>query len=109
MIIIDLTTYEANFCTKASESKRALEVRSYDIDAEYAMFIYFYDHHFDLSITRYDDSEMTMDIWQKLQHIRFVYPDVDLTECSEVYLCDDNKRISAKINMSKERYYGGQY
>lgn len=93
MIIKDLSSIESDFCRQASTNTGSVRVRSMDIDMEYSLFVYYFKNYIHLSLSRYDDKDINMNIWEHLQVVGMIYPDVHLR-----YLSDFWKNSSFTLN-----------
>lgn len=98
MIIIDLSAQESDFCKRATEKTGALEVRSLDIDEEFALFIYYYEDQIQLSISRYDDQNMSYQVINRLSRVGVVYPDVHFNQLRDLWINEEKQSLSIVVN-----------
>lgn len=98
MIIKDLSSLEKDFCRQATENTTAYRVRSMDIDMTYSLFIYYFEDYIHLSLSRYDDKDISIDLWRQLQNIGMIYPDVALDDVEDEWINEEQQQFHAKLN-----------
>lgn len=98
MVIVDLSSLESDFCKRATINTGALKVRSMDINEEYAMFIYYYDDEIRLSISRYDDQQISYELLDCLSNVGVVYPDVHFCYLKESWINEEKQSLCAIVN-----------
>lgn len=103
MIIKDLSSLEKDFCRQATENTTALRVRSMDIDMTYSLFIYYFEEYIHLSLSRYDDKDIKMDLWHELQNVGMIYPDVALNNVDDAWINEEQQQFHAKLNYKNVR------
>jgi len=106
MIIKDLSTLESDFCRQATVNTGSVRVRSMDIDMEYSLFVYYFKEYIHLSLSRYDDKDINEDVWEQLQDMGMIYPDVGLTDVEDMWINKEKQQLHAKLNYedSKTRH-----
>lgn len=98
MIIKDLSTLESDFCRQATINTGSVRVRSMDIDMEYSLFVYYFKDYIHLSLSRYDDKDISEEVWEQLQDVGMIFPDVNLSHLSDFWKNDEKQQLHVKLN-----------
>lgn len=98
MIIKDLSTLESDFCRQATVNTGSVRVRSMDIDMEYSLFVYYFKDYIHLSLSRYDDKDISDEVWEQLRDVGMIYPDVGLTDVEDMWINEEKQQLHAKLS-----------
>lgn len=106
MFIIEMTTYESDFCKKSTKTTGAYRVRTFDVNHTHSLFAYYYEDHVHLTFKRYNQGETTMEEWERIEQVGLLFPDIDLMTEKEVWMQEDNNQIHVKVpTASNERRF----
>lgn len=97
MFIIEMSEYESDFIVKSTKSTGADLIRTFDFDHEMSLFVYYYEDYIHLKIRRYKDEETTEDDWLALKSAGHLYPDINLTDASEIYIDQEENQLHVQI------------
>lgn len=100
MFIIEMTMYESNYIAKNTESTKVLDMRTFDINHQLSLFVYFYEEYIHLKLRRYQDEETTIQDWNTLKSFGFIYPDIDLVNTTDIFIDQEDNQLHAKIPLT---------
>lgn len=80
MFIIELTKLEPDFIKKSTETKECEKTRSFDIDHQGAMYIYYYKDHVQIQLMKYGKRETTSKDWEIIKRFPNLLNDINLNK-----------------------------
>lgn len=97
MFIVEMTTYESDFVIKNTKRSGAYDIRTFDIDHEMSLFVYYYEEYIALKLRRYGNRPTTVSDWERLKHIKLIQPDLYLNDVADVFVDHDDNQVHVKI------------
>ncbi|GEK88928.1 hypothetical protein SAMN04488100_10569 [Alkalibacterium putridalgicola] len=97
MFIIEMTTYESDFVIKNTKRTGAYDIRTFDINHDLSLFVYYFDDYIHLKLRRYGEKPTTISDWELIQGINFIRPDLNLNDVVDVYLDEEDEQVHIKL------------
>lgn len=107
MFIIELTELEPYFIKESTKTKECVKTRSFDIDHEAAMYVYYYTDHIQIQMMKYGNHKMITADWEIIKRFPILLKDINISKPVRVShnLEDDylNIYLSYKNTQAKKR------
>lgn len=78
MFIIELTKLEPDFIKESTETKECMKTRSFDINHNAAMYVYYYTEHVQIQLMKYGNHETITSDWEIIKQFPILLNDINI-------------------------------